>query len=261
MTTSTKVVSFDDVWVKYDREYALQGVTFDVPEKDFLVVLGPNGAGKTTLLKTILGVVKPAKGRVLVFGKEPWAHRDVIVNYVGYVPQREHINEKVPLKVIDVVMMGLTVKKFFFNKKKAYEKAIEVLQYVGLKDLAFKNFNELSGGQKQRVLIARAIISDPKLLLLDEPFSALDANSSRLVSSLLKRLNDEGKTIILVTHTLDPVFNVMKRLLLLNKKLIAIGPPKEVLTPENLKKAYGIEVPVVTYNNTCYPILGDQHGR
>jgi len=256
-------VELRDVWVSYGKggEYALKGITMDVPPNDFLVVLGPNGAGKSTLLKTIIGVVRPVRGEVRVFGKDPIKDRKVISENVGYVPQREHVNEKVPLRVIDVVMMGLYTKKIIiFNKKKYIEKALEALKYVGLKDLAYEFFHNLSGGQKQRVLIARAIISDPKVILLDEPFSALDAHSSRLVAQLLKRLNDAGKTIIMVTHDIAPVMEIMKRVALLNKELIAIGSPKEVLTSENLRRAYGVSVQVIAYGGICYPILGDQHG-
>jgi ABC-type Mn2+/Zn2+ transport system ATPase subunit len=253
------VVELRDVWVKFNSEYALQEVTMDVPKGDYLAILGPNGAGKSTLLKTVLGVVRPYRGEVRAFGQDPLRNRKVIVDNVGYVPQKENVNAKVPLRVIDVVMMGITTKRFLFNRREAFEKALRALEFVNLRDLAYKLFNELSGGQKQRVLIARAIVSDPKLLLLDEPFSALDAYSSRAVAALLRNLNEEGKTIMLVTHDLAPIMDSVKRVALLNKTLIAVGEPKKVLTRENLKKTYGVHVTVISQNGICYPIIGDQH--
>ncbi len=253
-------VEIRDLWVTFGKEVALKNINLDVPKGDYLAILGPNGAGKSTLLKTILGAIKPTKGSVKVFGYDPRKKKDVIIKYVGYVPQRENVNEKVPLRAIDVVMMGITTRKLLiFNKKNALEKALEALNFVGLKDVAFKLFKDLSGGQKQRVLIARAIVSRPKLLLLDEPFSALDAYSSRVVANLLSKLNKEGMTIMLVTHDLAPIAESVKRVALLNKELIAVGRPERVLTTENLIKTYGFEVKVITHGNVCYPLLGDQH--
>ncbi|UXD21376.1 ABC transporter ATP-binding protein [Ignicoccus pacificus DSM 13166] len=256
---STNVAELKDVWVRFRNEYALQGINLEIPSQDYMAILGPNGAGKSTLLKVILGVVKPEKGEVRVFGEDPFKNRKVVVENIGYVPQKENVNDKVPLRAIDVVLMGISTKKFLFNRNKAMEKALKALEYVNLRDVAYKLFRELSGGQKQRVLIARAIVSDPKLLLLDEPFSALDAYSSRVVASLLRKLNQEGKTIVVVTHDLAPILDSIKRVALLNKKLIAVGKPKEVLTTENLMKAYGIHVKVISYDGICYPLLGDQH--
>ncbi len=261
-TSSENVVELRDVWVKYPSGYALEGVNLDVPKNDFLVIMGPNGAGKSTLLKTILGMTPLEKGTVRVFGVDPFKERKKIVDKIGYVPQRENVNENVPLRAIDVVMMGL-VKGFVnpLKKRELEERALKALEKVGLVNVAYKPYRELSGGQKQRVLIARAIVSDPELILLDEPFSALDAHSARLVAKLLKEQNDEGKTIILVTHDITPVIGYTKRVALLNKKLIAVGDPVKIFTKENLIKTYGVEVPVLVHGNVCVPLVGDQHGR
>ncbi|NPA84425.1 MAG: metal ABC transporter ATP-binding protein [Crenarchaeota archaeon] len=261
-TTSTDVVELYDVWVKYGDVYALEGVTLSVPERDFLTVMGPNGAGKSTLLKTILGVAPLVKGKVLVFGKDPYRERKEVVKRIGYVPQRERVNESVPLRAVDVVMMGLMGDKLLpFKRNGAEEKALKVLEEVGLLEVAYRPYRELSGGQKQRVLIARALVSDPDLLLLDEPFSALDAHSTKVVADLLKKYNDKGKTIILVTHDITPVIRYTKRVALLNRRLIAVGEPLKIFTKENLVKTYGVEVPVVVQGEFCIPLVGDQHGR
>ena len=260
MTTSYSV-RYDHVWVRYGEHIALEDITFDVPHGDFLVIMGPNGAGKSTLLKTTLALVPLWKGKVEVLGVNPYKDRRVLKR-VGYVPQRERVNENVPLRAIDVVLMGLmTNTKLLFKKEEYVEKAIQALKEMGLEDVAYKLYSELSGGQKQRVLIARAIVANPDILLLDEPFSALDVQSSRLVARSLKRLNDKGKTIILVTHDFAPVANYAKRVALLNRKLIAIGKPTEVFTAENIEKTYGVKAPVAFAGNICIPILGDQHER
>ena len=261
-TTSSNVVELKDVWVKYGDHYALEGVNLTVPPKDFLTIMGPNGAGKSTLLKTILGVAPLEKGEVRVFGKDPYRQRREVVRRIGYVPQREKVNENVPLRAIDVVMMGLLGENLKpLKKSNLEEKALRALEEVGLLEVAYKPYRELSGGQKQRVLIARALVSDPELLLLDEPFSALDAHSSRVVADLLKKHNDMGKTIILVTHDLTPVAKYTKRVALLNKRLIAVGEPMKIFTKENLVRTYGVEVPVVVQGGFCVPLIGDQHGR
>jgi len=262
-TTSSNVVELKDVWVRYGNNYALEGVTLTVPPKDFLTVMGPNGAGKSTLLKTILGLTPLERGEVRVFGLDPYKHRKEVVKRIGYVPQREKVNESVPLRAIDVVMMGLLAGYLRPTKRKdeLTERALKALEEVGLLDVAYKPYRELSGGQKQRVLIARAIVSDPELLLLDEPFSALDAHSSKLVADLLKKQNEMGKTIILVTHDITPVVNYTKRVALLNKRLIAVGDPLKVFTRDNLVRTYGVEVPVLVQGRVCVPLVGDQHER
>jgi len=158
-------------------------------------------------------------------------------------------------------MMGLIEGMRPQREEALMDKALKALEEVGLVDVAYKTYRELSGGQKQRVLIARAIVSKPELLLLDEPFSALDAQSSRTVARLLKKYNDEGTTIILVTHDITPIANDVKRVALLNKKLIAVGEPLKIFTKENLLKTYGVEVPVLVQGRLCIPLIGDQHGR
>lgn len=261
-TTSSNVVELKDVWVRYGNNYALEGVTLTVPPKDFLTIMGPNGAGKSTLLKTVLGLTPLERGEVRVFGLDPYKHRREVVKRIGYVPQRERVNENVPLRTIDVVMMGLMGDYLRpIKKDELIEKALKALEEVGLLDVAYKPYRELSGGQKQRALIARAIVSDPELLLLDEPFSALDAHSSKLVADLLKKHNERGKTIILVTHDITPVANYTKRVALLNKRLIAVGSPLKVFTRDNLVKTYGVEVPVLVQGRVCVPLVGDQHER
>ncbi len=260
MTTSYSV-RYDHVWVRYGNLVALEDITFSVPTGDFLVIMGPNGAGKSTLLKVTLALVPLWKGYVEVLGVNPYKDKRVL-RRVGYVPQRERINEGIPLKAIDVVLMGaIRGLKPLVKKEKYIEKAIELLRSMGLENVAYRLYSELSGGQKQRVLIARALMADPEIILLDEPFSALDANSSRLVARILKNLNDKGKTIMLVTHDFTPVARYAKRVALLNKRLIAIGKPTEVFTPENIERTYGVRVPIATIGNLCIPILGDQHER
>ncbi len=252
-------VELDNVYVKYGRKTVLENINMIVKEGDFTVILGPNGAGKSTLLKVIVGLVRPYKGVVKVYGYPPWSKEARL--RIGYVAQKEHVNDNVPLKVIDVVLMGIYFRKKFPRKitREDYEKASEVLRKVGLKGLENELFKNLSGGQKQRVLIARALVGNPSLLLLDEPFSALDIVSSTYIAELLASLNKEGKTLIVVSHDLIPLIKYVNKVALLNRRLIAYGSPSDVIKSNLLKETYGVEIPVVEHEGLPLPVIGDQH--
>ncbi len=252
-------VEIEKLYVKYGKKTVLEDINMIVKDGDFVVILGPNGAGKSTLLKTIVGLVRPYRGTVKVYGYPPWTREARLK--VGYVAQKEHVNDNVPLKVIDVVLMGIYFRKKFPRKltKEDYERAIEALKRVGLKGLENELFKNLSGGQKQRVLIARALVGDPPLLLLDEPFSALDIVSSTYIAELLASLNEDGKTIVVVSHDLTPLIKYVNKVALLNRRLIAYGSPREVIRPELLRETYGVEIPIVEHEGLPLPVIGDQH--
>lgn len=248
--------------VKLDGTLALEEVSFSAEHPTFLSVIGPNGAGKTTLLKAMMGLIRPASGTVRVLGLDPTKGGSALRRVVGYVPQRDRITREVPMKVREVVLMGLVARKPppRMASQGDLESAKEALRLVELEHLWDKPFSELSGGQQQRVLIARCLAFKPKLLLLDEPFSGVDIKTQLAILGFLKGLKDErGVSVFLVTHDINPLVDVSEKILLLNRRVVAYGRPKEVLTEEKLREVYGGGIKIVTYGDKCFAITGDAH--
>jgi len=249
-------VEVKHVSYRFDKKTALEDVSFELNSPFFCTVMGPNGAGKTTLLKLMLGLLKPESGTIRVFGHDVSEEAHEVRKIVGYVPQLVNIDYHVPVTVEEVVAMGALAKDIppRILTRKLKKKVSEVLKLVGIEDSAAL-FTELSGGQRQRALIARALISDPKLLLLDEPFSMLDFDMKCEIAELLYQLHKEkGIDIFLVAHELSPCIHLEPTVILLNKRVYAVGRAGEVLRLENLKKAY----PGLTEVPAGF-ILGEDH--
>lgn len=221
----------------YRDEPVLWDVSFEVPEGELVAIVGPNGAGKTTLLKAVMGLMEPAAGRALVYGK-PFSKAR---RWVGYVPQRGSVDWDFPTSALDVVRMGLYGKLGWFRRpgRKEREKAMGCLEKVGIAHLAGRQISQLSGGQQQRVFLARALAQDARLYLTDEPFAAVDYKTERAIVALLRELKAQGSTVIVVHHDLGTVPEYFDRVVILNKRLIAEGPVEEVFTRENVAEAYG----------------------
>lgn len=200
----------------FEKEAVLKDVNISIPHGDFVAIIGPNGGGKTTLLKLILGLLKPTNGHILVDGKPPQkASRSI-----GYVPQNVHINRSFPITALDVVLMGMINNETLSDKnsKGAHIEALMALERMEMKDYAARKIGTLSGGQRQRVFIARALVSGPKLLLLDEPTASIDAKGQADFYRLLKELNTDI-TILLVSHDLLLISNYVKSVACVNKQL------------------------------------------
>ncbi len=229
-----KVIELKDVSFSYNGTAVLEDINLVVEEKEYIAVIGPNGGGKTTLLKLILGLLNPQKGEIKVFNQPP----NKVYGKIGYVPQ--HINFKYgfPVSVLDVVLMGITPKfrlKFSYSKKEK-EKAYESLDYVGMKNFVNNKIAELSGGQAQRVFLARALVSNPELLILDEPTSSIDPHGTFCFYTFLEELSRKI-TIMVVSHNLSLVASNIDSIACVNKNLIYTKNSE--LTPEMMSLMYG----------------------
>ena len=239
------IVEIKAVTCGYEKQQVLTDVSLTIMPGDFVGLLGPSGSGKTTLLRTVLGAVDLYEGEVLVNGVATTKKRP----RVGYVPQLETIDWNFPVTVQEVVMMGRTMenKLFPWYRKEEKDLAAEMMSRLGILDLADRHIRELSGGQQQRVFLARALISSPQLLLLDEPTSGVDIKTSDDVMHLLHDLNHDGVTIIITTHEINAVAVHLPWIVCLAGRILAEGPPSEVITTEVLRLTYGAEMPVIHY--------------
>jgi len=256
-------IEVDNVVVAFNSLVVLDHVSLKMKKGSFIAILGPNGAGKTTLLKVIMGLLKPVKGTVKIFGLDPLRNGDIVRSLIGYVPQRQRVSLNVPMRVIDIVLMGVLADKKppRVPKDECYERAFRALKTVGIDDLWDVQFSELSGGQQQRVLIARALSRNPKLLLLDEPMNGVDVASQReIVNAIGKLKREHGVGTLMVTHDVNPIVEHLDKVILLNRRVIAEGKPEEVFNEEVLTIAYGSKIRVITYEGRCYALIGDTHG-
>jgi manganese/zinc/iron transport system ATP- binding protein len=230
-------LSVYDLTVAYHRKPVIWDVSFDIPPGRLVGVVGPNGAGKSTLLKAIMDLIPRASGRIRLFGESYRRSR----NRVGYVPQRESVDWDFPVDALDVVTMGLYGKIGWCLpvRRKHRELALEALSRVGIADLARRQISQLSGGQQQRTFLARALVQDADLYLMDEPFAAVDAATERAIVDLLREMKQRGKTVLVIHHDLQTVPEYFDHVILLNMRVVAHGPVGEVFTPENLQKTYG----------------------
>lgn len=246
--------------VRYGSVDALREVSFAVDRPSIVAVMGPNGAGKSTLLRAMLGLVKHT-GVLTVLGEDP-SERPSVRKLIGYMPQREHLADHIPLRVRDVVLMSLTATRSPLRgiSRSDVNMARNALREVGLEHLWDAPFHALSGGQRQRVLLARALATDPRLLLLDEPFTGMDIPSQEEFVRVLIRRRDEGTTSFVVVHDMTTLAPCADYIILLRGKMVAFGTPSEVLTEENLRAVYGRSVPVLVHGGVCYALVGDRHG-
>lgn len=218
--------------VAYHRQAdAIEDVSFTVRAGERVAIIGPNGAGKSTLLKAIMGLVQPQAGQISL--------PDSV--HVGYVPQHESVDWNFPVTVRDVVMMGRVrqIGLFRWPTRDHWRSVDRALERAGMADLAHRQIGDLSGGQRRRAFIARALAQEARLLLLDEPFSGVDASVQASLMDTLDTLNHDGLTIVLTTHDLGLAFNRFNRVMALNQQVIAYGTPAEVYQPDVLAALYG----------------------
>ena len=226
-----------DLTVAYTKRPVLYGIDLTAPAGSIVGVVGPNGAGKSTLIKAIMGLLPTASGWIKVFGM-PFKQA---VTRVGYVPQRESVDWDFPVNAMDVVLMGRYGRLGPFKRPTKADKeiAMSCLDKVKMLPFAKRQISNLSGGQQQRVFLARALAQESDLYLMDEPFVGVDAATEAAIIEILRELQQQGKTLIVVHHDLTTAPDYFDRILLLNMRVVAYGKTQEVFKFENLQNAYG----------------------
>lgn len=254
-------VRFDRVTVAYQQAVGIEDVTFELRPGEFLGIIGPNGSGKTTLLRAVLGLVMPASGRVTVLGA---SGRDLVRvrSQIGYVPQRRALDPQFPISVREAVVMGLyptlgALRRPTADDRRRVEAALVSVGLIGSADHVA---GHLSGGQQQRLLIARALVHEPRILLLDEPTSAVDVATRFTIVELVRKLHAErGLTTLYVTHDVNEVLPCIDKVLCINRTVRAFGDCAQVLNRETLESLYGGRVILAEDGGRRYVVVGDTH--
>ena len=245
-------VWMEDVWVSYDTTVVLENINLNIQEQEIVSIVGPNGGGKTTLLSTILGFKQPFRGGVRVLGEAPVKVQRS--GLIGYLPQRSIHDHRFPVSVFDVVAMSRYARKGMWQRLNAEDRGRieDALAKVGMAEYADHHFGSLSGGQQQRVVIARALARQPKILILDEPSTGLDAVAQDTFYHLLQTIRDaEGLTIIMVSHDIGTVSSVVDQIACLNKKIHFHGRPTDCIPSEALEKVFGKNIQFLVHDEHC----------
>jgi zinc transport system ATP-binding protein len=248
----TPLLEVDNLVYAYGETPVLDGVSLAVHEGEFFGIIGPNGSGKTTLLRIALGLLRPNRGAVRLFGQPVAAFQDW--RRVGYMPQKVIVDATLPVTVAEVVATGLVAELRFRRRLAARQRGqiAEALALVGMEKHMRSRIGALSVGQQQRVLIARALVSTPALLILDEPAGSIDPEAQTSFYTLLRHLNHErAVTLVLVSHDIGVVAREVSRLACLNRQVLFCGRPADILTQDALSTLYGAPVRVVPHQDPC----------
>jgi len=253
---SAPALEFHDLTVAYHTKPVLWDVDLTVPEERLVAIVGPNGAGKSTLLKAALDLAPLSSGYVRIFG-EPYGD---VRKRVAYVPQRESVDWDFPASVFDVVLMGRYGKRGWFQRTTDEDRARaeDCLKKVGMWEYRERQISRLSGGQQQRTFLARALAQDADLYLMDEPFAGVDVITERAILELMRELREHGRTVICVHHDLQTVAEYFDWVVLLNMRLVAAGPVREVFIADKLHATYGGRLAILEHAATS--LLKDRRG-
>jgi zinc transport system ATP-binding protein len=226
-----EVINLENVTYKYNSDLVLENISFKADQGDLLGIIGPNGAGKTTLFSLILGLLEGYQGKITVFSEDIRNNRKILKK-IGYIPQKNIIDQGFPATVEEIVSLGVF-------ERKTKDKIISAINTVGLLEQKHKRIGELSGGQQQRILIAKALVNEPQLLILDEPTTGIDLETQNKFYALLRKLNSENKiTIILASHDLDAINKLANKIACVNRKMSFHGDAREFFGNEQLLKSY-----------------------
>lgn len=245
------IAELNDVWVGYNGKWVLKSIFLDCRAGEILGIVGPNGAGKSTLLKVIIGLIQPDRGSISLFGKKPGkeARHDV-----GYLPQISYAERSFPVTALDVVMMGIYSRIGLFIRpgRKEKEIALDMLSMVNMSEHAGRPFGVLSGGQQQRINIARALCSNPRLLVLDEPSTGVDSVAQEDFYVLLAKLRDEkGLSVIMVSHDIGVITSHADRVACLNIEVHYHGEPDLCISDEVMEKVFGKDLKIMVHDSKC----------
>ncbi len=237
------IISVKGISVSYDQKRVLANIYLEIEAGHIYGIIGPNGAGKSTLLKAMLGLIPTDSGSIYIKGTSIEEQRKRVV----YLPQKNDIDWSFPATVFDVVLMGRYPFKKVFQRLNASDKAkaLEALKEVSIEDLKDRQIGALSGGQQQRVFLARALCQEAEIFLLDEPFVGVDMTTEDKTIQILKRLADQGKTLLVVHHDLSTVESYFDKIILLNQRLITYGDVLTTFTDENVTKTYQSQLPIL----------------
>lgn len=256
------IIKFSNATIAYQQRVALEDISLEIHQGEFVGIIGPNGSGKTTLLKSILGLIRPSRGSVQIFDCACHKLRCHHKARIGYIPQKGQIDPNFPVTVMETVMMGRYSSLGLLKRPADRDREIvlNALREVEMEGYTEAPLGHLSGGQQQRVLIARALVQQPEVLLMDEPTTGIDTPTQhsmiKLISDLHKGLN---LTVLLVTHDINMISPYVDRMALLKVKLYAIGTPADVLREKTLSEIYGKQVIVTSNGGGTYVIVGDYH--
>ena len=231
-----KVIKIENLTVTYDLKPVLWNINLEIKKGVLMCIVGPNGAGKSTLIKTILGLNKPLLGSIKIMDKNYKKSK----KEVAYIPQKSTVDWTFPTTVYDVVLMGRYGHLGWFKRptKEDKNKTLEAIAKVSMQEFSKRQISELSGGQQQRVFLARSLVQEANIYLMDEPFQGVDIKTEQEIIKVLQDLKAKGKTIIVVHHDLETVKKYFDFVALINKELITFGKVDEVFTKENIKKTY-----------------------
>lgn len=235
-----KVIALNHLTVAYGANPVLWDITTSFKKGTMTAIIGPNGAGKSTMMKAMLNLIKPLTGSVDYYfdsGSEPY---DKVKKKIAYVPQNNSVDWDFPATVLDVVVMGRYGHLGWLKRprKKDYDLARKTLEKVGMPTFSNRQISQLSGGQRQRVFLARALVQEADLYLMDEPFAGVDKKTEGIIIDLLKELRAEGKTILVVHHDLQTVEEYFDEVAFVNRGIIAHGSVSQVFTPHNIEETY-----------------------
>lgn len=243
-----EIVEVKNLTVKLGGRTIIENINLTINKGEIVAIVGPNGGGKTTLVRTILGLIEPSEGEVKLLGKSP--RQAIKTGKIGYLPQKSEIPQNFPFSALDIVMLGLINSKL--PKKEKIKKALQYIEYVGMKGFEHYPYSRLSGGQQQRISIARVLVADPEVIFLDEPSTGIDMVAQESFYDFLQKIREEkGITVVMVSHDVGVVSKFVDKVAGLNRYLHYYGHPKDFFQKHILEKLYGTDVELVIHSPEC----------